>query len=123
MLAVLSTLALGSGEVLGAGRTIAGSTEGALSVQRIEVHVVRSTPPRVFVRVHGVLLNGCTTVGTIQQRRDAQVITVTIPTHTTAEVCTMMARLVDEKVRLEGEFTSGSVYTVNVNGVIENFSL
>jgi hypothetical protein len=98
------------------------STEGRLAVQRVEVRVERSTPCRVFVRVHGVVLNGCTHLDPIEQHRQGREVTVTIPTHTTAEVCTMMARLVDETIRLEGQFTRGS-YTVNVNGVIEKFRI
>jgi len=123
MAALLSAmLALGACDALGDGGNGGAGKDGMLTVQRIEVQVVRSTPPQVFVLVHGVLLNGCSTVGTIEQHRDGQVITVTIPIHTTAEVCTMIAKLVDEKVRLEGDFKPGS-YTVNVNGVVEHFSI
>ena len=96
--------------------------EQRLAVQRIEVQVVRETPVRVFVQVHGVVLNGCTHLGAIEQHRDAQVVTVTIATHPTAETCTMMARLVDETIRLDGRFTPGS-YAVNVNGVVANFRI
>jgi hypothetical protein len=120
MLLVLSTMfALAQGRAYGAGGS---GTNGMLTVQRIEVQVVRSAPPQAFVHVHGVVLNGCTTVGAIEQHRDDKAITVTISTHTTGEVCTMIAQLVDEKVRLEGEFTTGS-YTVNVNGVVVHFTI
>jgi len=95
-------------------------TEGQLTVQRIEVNVVRSVPPKVFVRIHGVVLNGCTDVGAAAQHKSGQTVIVTIPTHTRDRVCTMMARLVDETIRLEGDFVPGS-YTLNVNGVIEHF--
>jgi hypothetical protein len=106
--------------VLAIGAVARGSAEERLAIQRIEVRVVRSMPPQVFVRVHGVELNGCTHLDAIEQHRDGKVVTLTIPIHTTGEVCTMMARLVDETIRLEGEFTRGR-YTVNVNGVSANF--
>jgi hypothetical protein len=105
---------------LGAVASCGGNTEGRLAIRGIEVHLVRSIPPQVFVRVDGVVLNGCTYLDAVRQHRDGNVVTVTIPTHTTAAVCTMIARLVDQTIRLEGQFTPGS-YTVNVNGVVENF--
>ena len=124
MLAILSAmLAFGPCEALGDGGTAGAGKVGLLTVQRIEVQVVRSTPLQVFVLVHGFLLNGCSTVGTIEQHRDGQLITVTIPIHIAAEVCTMIAQLVDEKIRLEGEFKPGVLYTVNVNGLVKNFSI
>jgi ribosome-interacting GTPase 1 len=107
--------------VLAGGGTANAGREGMLSVDRIEVQIVRSDLPQVFARVHGVLTDGCTSLGAISQRRNAQVITVTISTrHSDAEMCTMLARLVDETIRLEGTFAPGS-YTVDVNGVVQKF--
>ena len=111
-----TTLALGAVAIGGE------NTEGKLAVQQIEVQVVRSTPLQVFLRVHGIILNGCTYLGTIEQHRHARLVTVTIPTHTTGEVCTGIARLVDEKIRLKGAFPPGA-YSVNVNGVVEHFRI
>jgi hypothetical protein len=99
-----------------------GNSEAKLQVQKVEVQVVRSTPLQVFVRVHGVVLNGCTYPGTVEQHHEAGMVTVTIPTYTTAKVCTGIARLVDEKIRLSGTFPPGS-YSVNVNGVVEHFQI
>ena len=113
---------LGSNACADAGRTGSSDTEGLLTVQRIEVNVVRSVPSGVFVRVHGVVLNGCTVLGTVAQHRTGHTITVTIPTHAQHHICTMMARLIDETIRLNGDFTSGS-YTVNVNGVVAQFKV
>lgn len=96
--------------------------EGRLSIQWIEVKVVRSVPTKVFVHVHGVVLNGCTDVGAAKQHRNGHIITVTIPTYTRHRVCTMIARLVDETIRLEGDFAAG-YYTVNINGVVEHFQV
>jgi hypothetical protein len=120
---MLSTiLVLGSNALADAGGRSGSQMEGQLTIQRIEVNVIRSVPPKVFVRVHGVVLNGCTDVGAAKQHRNGHIITVTIPTYTRNRVCTMMARLIDETVRLEGDFAVG-VYTVNVNGVVEQFKV
>lgn len=123
-LSIMVALACSSGKALEDGGGTAGAgTEGMLTVQRIEVQVVGSAPPEVFVHVHGVLLDGCTFLGAVEQHRDGQMITVTIATrHTKAEVCTMIAQLVDKTIRLDGAFTPGS-YTVNVNGVVGKFSV
>jgi hypothetical protein len=113
-------LAFVSNARVDAGGSDGSYMEGRLTIQRIEVNVVRSVPPKVFVRIHGVVLNGCTDVGAAKQHRNDHIITVTIPTYARYRVCTMVARLIDETVRLEGNFAAG-VYTVNVNGVAEQF--
>ena len=105
-----------------AGRKGADDSEGRLTIQRIEVNVVRSVPPKVFARVHGVVLNGCTVLGTVMQHKTGHTFNVTIPTHTRSAVCTMMARLIDETIRLEGDFAPG-LYTLNVNGTVEQFKV
>jgi hypothetical protein len=120
---IMLALACTGGKAFEDGGTAGESAQGVLSVQRIEVRVVRSTPPQIFVHVHGVLLDGCTFLGTVEQHRVGQLVTVTISTRRTkAEVCTMIAKLVDETIRLEDAFTPGS-YAVNVNGVVANFSV
>ena len=107
----------------GGGGAVGRDTQATLSVQRIEVQVTASVPPQVFVRVHGILLDGCTFLDAVEQHRVGHLITVTVATrHTNAEKCTMIAKLVEETIRLQGAFPPGS-YTVNVNGTVEKFSL
>ena len=121
VLSVLSAmLALAPCRALGDSGGGSAGKEGMLAVQRTEVKVVHAVPVQVSVVVHGVLLNGCSEVSAIKQSRVDHAITVAIAIHTTAEVCTMMARLVEEKVPLEGEFKPG-LYTVNVNGTLKKF--
>ena len=96
--------------------------EGRLTVEQIEVNVIRSVPPEVFVRVHGVVLNGCTVLGTVAQHKIDHKVTVTIPTETRDRTCTMMARLIDKTIRLEGDFAPG-FYTLDINGVVEQFKV
>ena len=120
---MLSTiLALGSSTLADPAGSGGSYIEGRLNIQRIEVKVVRSIPPKVFVRVHGVVLNGCTDVGVAKQHRNGHTITITIPTYARNRVCTMVARLIDETIRLEGDFGPGS-YTLNVNDVAEQFKV
>ena len=109
----------------GGGRaTVAQAPGGSLKIDSIEVQIVRTTqPPQVLVRVHGLLLDGCTSLGAVSQRREANVVTLTIATkHSGAQVCTSMAKILDETIRLEGAFPRGE-YVVHVNGVARRFSI
>jgi hypothetical protein len=120
---LLSTvLPLAANACADAGRKGGGDLEGRLTIQQIEVNVVRSVPPKVLARVHGVMLNGCTVLDAAVQHKTGHTVTVTIPTHTRHAVCTMMAHLIDETIRLEGNFAPG-LYTLNVNGTIEQFKV
>src|SRR6516164_8276226 len=122
-LVVWSTMVLlGSIMHVNADEVAGGKMEGLLTVQRIEVKVAHSVPPQVFVRVHGVVLNGCTDIGAVEQHKDGPIVTVTMPIHSRDRVCPMIARLIDQTVKLEGDFRPGS-YTVNVNGVVEQFKI
>ena len=95
--------------------------EGRLSVERIQINVIRSDRPRVFVRVRGSML-ACAHLGVAEQEKKGHKVIVTIPTHTPQAICPMMARLIDETIRLEGDFGPGS-YTLEVNGVVEQFTV
>lgn len=109
----------------GEGRvSVAQAPDGSLQIDRVEVQVVRTAqPPQVLVRVKGLLLDGCTSLGAVSQRRDGNTVTVTISTkHSGATVCTQVAQLLDETIRLEGPFSPGE-YVVRVNGVARRFSV
>ena len=107
----------------GCGAAGGGSRGGALSIDAVEVRVAESFPPQVFVQVRGTLPDGCTSLGSISQQRTGNTITITIATvHSGAEVCPMIAQVVDKTIRLDGTFTSGE-YIVRVNGVERTFRI
>jgi hypothetical protein len=91
-----------------------------LTIQHVEVDVVRSVPTKIFVHIHGVILNGCTELGEIVQHRDDHTIMVKIPTIVHQQICTMMARLIDNTIQLNGDFAPGD-YEVDVNGTVKQF--
>jgi hypothetical protein len=119
---MLTILTLGSNARADSASKASADTGEPLAVQRLEVNVVRSVPPQVSVRVHGVVLNGCTVVDAAAQHRDGRVIKVTILTHSLHRVCTMVARLVDETIQLKGDFAPGA-YTLEVNGQVAAFQI
>lgn len=97
--------------------------DGLLQVERIDVRVLGPPPAQVQVRVQGMLLDGCTSLGPVSQRRRGNAVTVTIATvNSGAPVCTGLAQLVDTTIRLDGAFPSGT-YRVRVNGVERGFRI
>src|SRR5262245_7012303 len=61
------------------GAPAAVAPDGLLQVDRIDVQVLGSLPAQVQVRVQGMLLDGCTSLGKVSQRRQNGAVTVTIP--------------------------------------------
>lgn len=96
---------------------------GTLQIDRVGVGVTGARPSRVTVRVQGFLLDGCTSLGSISQRREGNTVIVSIVTaHTGARNCATVAQLVDETIPLEGDFQPGE-YVVDVNGVERRFQI
>lgn len=91
------------------------------SVNRIEVL------PNLTVRVvaHGTLGDGCTCVGDVLQRREAQTFFVTVrevynrPLGTS---CTLAVSNFRQEVLLETQDLEPGPYEVNVNGTVESFT-
>ena len=107
------------------GHASARASDESLTVDRVEVEVVRTPaqPPAVIVWVHGHLLDGCTSIGPVIQRREGRVVAVMIATkHSGARFCTQIATVMQQRIRLDGDFASGD-YSVNVNGVVRRFSV
>ncbi|MCG8349918.1 MAG: hypothetical protein MI924_19305 [Chloroflexales bacterium] len=97
--------------------------QGTLTIDTIKVDIAESEPVQVFVHVQGYLGDGCTSLGAIEQQRNDNVVEVTIQArHSGAEVCTMIAPVVDERIQLEGDFPPGG-YIVRVNGVEQIFTI
>jgi hypothetical protein len=103
--------------------TVPSEPSGTLQVSGVELRTSLAGTSRPSVRVQGVLLDGCTSLGPISQRREGRTIIVSIPTiHTGASVCTQVAQLVDLTIPLEGDFPPGE-YVVRVNGVERRFRI
>jgi hypothetical protein len=105
------------------GTSTGGPTSGLAQIDSVDVRVAESFPPQVFVHIRGTLGDGCTSLGTISQERKDNAITVTVRTnHSGADACTAIATLLDETIRLDGDFGPGQ-YTVTVNGVVQTFTI
>lgn len=123
--ALALTTALLAGGCGGAGHPTRPShpvTYGLLQVETVEVLVAESLPPRVSLRVRGILGDGCTSLDGVRQRRDGNAFTVTIATVRRGAVCIQIAQFVEVPVVLAGPFPPGD-YLVRVNGVEARFRI
>ena len=93
-----------------------------IQVDRVDTLILESSPPQVTARVQGVLGDGCATLHSVAQQRSANTVTVTILRERPREaICTQIAKLYDEVLRLEGQFPPGN-YVLRVNAFEKAFS-
>lgn len=120
----LIPIVLGAPLMLGCGASPTASdvvTE-PIQIDRVDVLILESSPPQVTVRVEGVLGDGCATLHSVGQQRSGNTVTVTILRERPREaVCTQIAKLYDDVIRLEGQFPPGD-YLLRVNSVEKTFS-
>ncbi|WP_420628803.1 hypothetical protein [Candidatus Leptofilum sp.] len=98
--------------------------EGEATVESIGIVILESFPVQVHVNATGYLGDGCTTLGEIETSRESNTFTVTIPTERPADaLCTQQLVGFDENIALDVLGLPAGIYTVNVNGVTDTFTL
>jgi hypothetical protein len=94
-----------------------------IQIEQVEVRVAESFPVQVFAHVTGIIGDGCSDVMPVTQTREGNTVTLTINRQRpTDAICTQIAKLYDENIRLDGAFPAGE-YTVKVNAVTRNFTI
>ncbi len=92
-----------------------------ISIDSVEVTVLESAPVQVQAHVQGTIGDGCTKLHSVDQERSGNTITVTILSERPRDaVCTQIAMLYDETIRLDGDFPPGS-YQLHVNAFDTRF--
>jgi inhibitor of cysteine peptidase len=92
-----------------------------LAVNTVEVRVLESFPVQVQAVIMGTLPTACSTVDSIAQRRDGNVVEITVMARTRREqFCILSLKGVTETVRLDGAFPPGE-YLLRANGVESRF--
>ena len=120
----LIPIVLGASLVLGCATspTAPDVVTEPIQIDRVDVLILESAPPQVTVRVEGVLGDGCATLHSVGQQRSGNTVTVTILRERPREaICTQIAKLYDDVIRLEGQFPPGD-YLLRVNSVEKTFS-
>ena len=99
----------------------AGFDVTPLRVNTVEVRVLESFPVQVQAVIMGTLPTACSTIDSIVQRRDGNVVEVTVMARTERErFCILSLKGVTETVRLDGAFPPGE-YVLRANGVESRF--
>jgi len=94
-----------------------------MPVDDISIQLLESFPLQVHIEVNGILNDGCTTINEITQKRDGNTINIKITTKRPQDaVCIQVAKLVTERIALEGGFLPGH-YKLIVNGVEKEFDI
>ncbi len=92
-----------------------------IKVDSVAIRTAQSFPVQVFAQVKGVIGDGCSELRPLEQSQSGNVITLEI-TRLRPEnaVCTQIAKLFDQSIRLEAEFRTGD-YVLRVNGTAYPF--
>ena len=94
-----------------------------IQIDQVEVRIAESPPVQVTAHVTGVIGDGCSSVLPVEQKREGHTLTLTINRQRPTEaMCTQLAKLYDENIRLDGDFPAGD-YVVKVNSVTQNFTV
>ena len=97
---------------------------GDAMVESIDVMILESFPVQVSVHVTGYLGDGCTTLGDITTTQEGETFSVHISTQRPADMmCTQQLVGFEENVMLDVAGLPAGTYMVDVNGVINTFTL
>lgn len=98
-------------------------TIGPIQIDQVEVRIAESFPVQVFAHVTGFIGDGCSSALPVEQKREGNTITLTINRQRpTDAICTQIAKIFDENIRLAGDFPPGE-YTLKVNTVTQTFTV
>jgi hypothetical protein len=93
-----------------------------IQVDSVDVLVQESSPPQASAHVRGVIGDGCSSLHSVGQERSETTVVLTILRRRPADaICTQIAKLYDETIRLEGTFPPGH-YALLVNGLETSFT-
>jgi len=96
-------------------------TVGPIRVTSVDVQVSDLQAGQVYAHVRGVIGDSCTEALPVQQTREGNTVTLTLNRQRPAQaICSKIAKVLDENIRLLGEFPPGE-YILSVNTVERKF--
>ena len=97
---------------------------GEAQVEAIDILILESFPVQINVHVTGYLGDGCTTLGDIETTQEGDTFLVHVTKQREADaICTQQLVGFDENIALDVEGLPAGTYTVDINGVIDTFTL
>ncbi len=122
----LVVLAIGLAAFLGASCSNPASPDivvQPIQIDRVDVLILKSFPPQAAAHVTGVVGDGCSSLHSVRQVRSGNTVTLTIlRQRPRVAVCTQIALLYDESIRLDGQYPPGT-YILRVNDVERTFTI
>jgi hypothetical protein len=123
LLPVLALLGAACGKPSAPSQPDSQTVVSRIQIDSVVVRVAQSLPVQVFARVKGVVGDGCSSLLPIEQSRAGSAITLEIKRQRPRDaICTQIAILFDQEIRLDGEFRTGE-YTLVVNGAAQGFRI
>ncbi len=92
-------------------------------IHEVDTDIAKSNPEQILVYIKGGLADGCTSLKDITTEKDGNIINITVTVQRPKDaMCVQVYSYFEEIVNLGSDFTRGQSYTVNVNGVIVQFT-
>ncbi|MDD5038800.1 MAG: hypothetical protein PHN78_05735, partial [Dehalococcoidales bacterium] len=93
-------------------------------IHDIKTAVIFTQPPEVLVYIQGGLRDSCTTFYDLRTERSGTNINIDVDVQTaTDQFCAQVYSYFEKCVNLGSDFSSGQVYTVNVNDETTTFTM
>ena len=94
-----------------------------IQIESVTVKVAESLPVQVSAHVTGIVGDGCSSLLPIEQSRQGTLVAISVlRQRPRAAICTQIARLFNEDIRLLGSFPPGR-YRLRVNETIRDFEV
>jgi len=123
---LIAALLAGCGMFGGAETSGGDLVRDKADVEEVNLLIMESFPIQVAAVARGNLRDGCTEIDEVQSSYDEETMTFTVEITTVREpnaVCTQVLVPFEERIELDARGLAAGTYTVNVNGVEENFTL
>ena len=91
-------------------------------IHEVQISIAESFPEQIFVYIKGGLADACTTFHELKEERIGNTVMIEITTQRPRDaVCAQVYGYFEKNINLGSDFTSGQIYTVDVNGTIATF--
>lgn len=91
-------------------------------IHEVKISIAESFPEQIFVHIKGGLDDSCTKFHDLIEERSGTKIKIKITTERPRNaICAQVFSYFEKSINLGSDFTSGQIYTVEVNGITQTF--